>query len=110
MIAMSSSTSLSLRQTPHPGTIDFDRCESDPTTPDAIDLAAHPSWVIAIAIEDADLTLGGKPLCAWYEEDRRRLISCVDDYDNDDANEEMRGRQRERVVGQSAITISKAEP
>ncbi|KAK4243095.1 hypothetical protein C7999DRAFT_36585 [Corynascus novoguineensis] len=107
---MSSSTSLSLRQTPHPGTVDFDRCESDPTTPDSIDLAAHPSWVITIAIEDADLTLGGKPLCAWYEEDRRRLISCVDDYDNDDGKEEMRGRQRERALGPSAITVPKPGP
>ncbi|KAL2125641.1 hypothetical protein VTJ04DRAFT_2006 [Mycothermus thermophilus] len=50
------------------------------------------SWMVATVIEDDDLMFGGKPLCAWYEEDRRRLSSesVVDE-------EETRGRQRERV-------------
>ena len=57
---------------------------------DEADLASHP-WMMAtvIDIEDDDLMFGGKPLCAWYEEDRRRLSSCIDE-------EETRGRQRER--------------
>lgn len=61
----------------------------DPTA-DEMDLA-NPSWMVATVIEDDDLMFGGKPLCAWYEEDRRRLSSSMDE------EEETRGRQRERV-------------
>ncbi|KAL1838054.1 hypothetical protein VTJ49DRAFT_3102 [Mycothermus thermophilus] len=57
---------------------------------DELDLPS-PSWMVATVIEDDDLMFGGKPLCAWYEEDRRRLSSesVIDE-------EETRGRQRER--------------
>ncbi|KAK0648192.1 hypothetical protein B0T16DRAFT_427459 [Cercophora newfieldiana] len=61
---------------------------SDPAVRE-IDLESHP-WMVATVIEDDDLTFGGKPLSAWYEEDRRRLSSGDDE-------EERRGRQRERV-------------
>lgn len=54
-----------------------------------VDLGSHP-WMVATVIEDDDLTFGGKPLSAWYEEDRRRLSTG-------DEEEETRGRQRERV-------------
>lgn len=47
--------------------------------------------MIATVIEDDDLTFGGKPLSAWYEEDRRRLSNSGKD------EEERRGRQRERA-------------
>ncbi|KAK0610773.1 hypothetical protein B0T14DRAFT_570705 [Immersiella caudata] len=57
-----------------------------------IDLESCP-WMIATVIEDDDLTFGGKPLSAWYEEDRRRLSSGNDE-------EERRGRQRERAIQQ----------
>jgi hypothetical protein len=52
------------------------------------------SWMVTtvIDIEDDDLMFGGKPLCTWYEEDRRRLSLCVEDDE-----EETRGRQRERA-------------
>jgi len=56
-----------------------------------IDLGSHP-WMVATVIEDDDLTFGGKPLSAWYEEDRRRLSSS-----DPDEEEERRGRQRERA-------------
>lgn len=48
------------------------------------------SWMVTTVIEDDDLMFGGKPLSAWYEEDRRRLSTG-------DEEEEHRGRQRERV-------------
>lgn len=54
-----------------------------------IDLSSH-SWMVATIIEDDDLMFGGKPLSAWYEEDRRRLSSYIEE-------EETRGRQRERA-------------
>lgn len=60
---------------------------SDPTN-DETELA-YPSWMAITVIEDDDLMFGGKPLCAWYEEDRRRLSSSIDE-------EETRGRPRER--------------
>ncbi|KAK4132165.1 hypothetical protein BT67DRAFT_386290 [Trichocladium antarcticum] len=47
------------------------------------------SWMAITVIEDDDLMFGGKPLCTWYEEDRRRLSTSIDE-------EETRGRQRER--------------
>jgi len=59
-----------------------------------VDLSSHP-WMVATAIEDDDLTFGGKPLSAWYEEDRRRLSTT--DESTGDEEEETRGRQRERV-------------
>lgn len=52
------------------------------------------SWMVATVIDDDDITFGGKPLCAWYEEDRRRLSSCIDE-------EETRGRPRARVSVES---------
>ncbi|KAL2270682.1 hypothetical protein VTJ83DRAFT_53 [Remersonia thermophila] len=65
-----------------------------PDPSDSVDDLDLPSslWMVATVIEDDDLMFGGKPLCAWYEEDRRRLSSesIVDE-------EETRGRQRERV-------------
>ncbi|PFH55649.1 hypothetical protein XA68_17898 [Ophiocordyceps unilateralis] len=36
-----------------------------------LDPEAH-AWVQPIIIDDDDLTFGGKPLSAWYEEERRR--------------------------------------
>ncbi|KAL1897933.1 hypothetical protein Sste5346_003785 [Sporothrix stenoceras] len=58
------------------------------------------AWMSFTIIEDDDLMFGGKPLCTWYEEDRRCSMgeegapspcSSVDD------DEEMhRGRQRDR--------------
>jgi len=59
-----------------------------------VDLGSHP-WMVATVIEDDDLTFGGKPLSAWYEEDRRRL--STGDESTGDEEEERRGRQRERV-------------
>lgn len=56
---------------------------------DEIELGSH-SWMMATVIEDDDLMFGGKPLCAWYEEDRQRFSSSNDE-------EQRRGRQRERV-------------
>jgi hypothetical protein len=50
-----------------------------------VDVGAH-TWVQPTIIDDADLTFGGKPLCAWYEEERRRLSN----------GEERRGRERVR--------------
>lgn len=55
-----------------------------------MDLNSH-SWMMATVIEDDDLMFGGKPLSAWYEEDRRRFSSGQDE------EEEPRGRQRERT-------------
>lgn len=63
------------------------------STADEMDLTGQP-WMMATVIEDDDLMFGGKPLCAWYEEDRRRLSSCIEE-------EEMRGRQRERARSDS---------
>lgn len=54
-----------------------------------MDLGSHP-WMVATVIEDEDLMFGGKPLSAWYEEERRR--QSLDSRDE----EERRGRQRER--------------
>jgi hypothetical protein len=62
---------------------------------DEIDLASQP-WMMATIIDDDDLMFGGKPLCAWYEEDRRMLSSAMDVDD-----EEPRGRPRERSRGSS---------
>lgn len=61
---------------------------TDPTVRE-IDLGSHP-WMVATVIEDDDLMFGGKPLCTWYEEERRRLSTGAEE-------EESRGRQRERV-------------
>ena len=57
----------------------------DPTARE-VDLSAH-AWVQPTVIDDADLTFGGKPLCTWYEEERRRLSN---------GDEERRGRERVR--------------
>jgi hypothetical protein len=84
----SSSESSTPDRTPQPHIIVPNLYVSDPTA-DEMDLADH-SWMVATVIEDDDLMFGGKPLCAWYEEDRRRLSSSTDE-------EETRGRQRERV-------------
>ncbi|KAL6862257.1 hypothetical protein J3F83DRAFT_716640 [Trichoderma novae-zelandiae] len=70
----------------------------DPTARE-LDLDAE-AWIQPIIIEDEDLTFGGKPLSAWYEEDRSRLSSSSSN-SSDDGNqsleeEERRGRQRTR--------------
>jgi hypothetical protein len=75
-------------RTPQPYTIVPDIQVPDPTA-DEIDLAGQ-SWVMATVIEDDDLMFGGKPLCDWYEEDRRALSSCIDE-------QQTRGRTRERA-------------
>ncbi|KAK3347410.1 hypothetical protein B0H65DRAFT_148385 [Neurospora tetraspora] len=62
----------------------------DPTV-DEVELGSSNAWTVATVIEDDDLMFGGKPLSAWYEEDRRRLSSSIED------EEEIRGRQRDRV-------------
>jgi hypothetical protein len=49
-------------------------------------------WMMATVIEDDDLMFGGKPLSAWYEEDRMQSMGSDADADE----EERRGRQRER--------------
>lgn len=54
--------------------------------------ASATSWVQPTVIDDDDLTFGGKPLSAWYEEDRRRLSSSG----TDDGEDERRGRERVR--------------
>ncbi|KAL2891971.1 hypothetical protein HOO65_011329 [Ceratocystis lukuohia] len=45
------------------------------------------SWMGATIIDDDDLMFSGKPLCAWYEEDRQRFSNPYDE-------EEHRGRER----------------
>lgn len=50
--------------------------------------AAATAWVQPTAIDDDDLTFGGKSLSTWYEEDRRRLSTGDAD--------EPRGRERVR--------------
>ncbi|PHH60711.1 hypothetical protein CDD81_1329 [Ophiocordyceps australis] len=81
-----------------------------------LDLASH-SWVQPIVIDDDDLMFGGKPLSAWYEEDRRRLSSGSDDgdaVDNDNdvdqhshsADDENRGRERTRRHDRQSATKS----
>ncbi|KKF95101.1 hypothetical protein CFO_g2539 [Ceratocystis platani] len=47
------------------------------------------SWMGATIIDDDDLMFSGKPLCAWYEEDRQRFSNPYDE-------EEHRGRERVR--------------
>ncbi|CCC12078.1 hypothetical protein SMACR_09224 [Sordaria macrospora] len=59
-------------------------------TVDEVELASSNAWMVVTVIEDDDLMFGGKPLSAWYEEDRRRLSS-------NEEEEEIRGRQRDRV-------------
>ncbi|KAM7212437.1 hypothetical protein V8F06_012163 [Rhypophila decipiens] len=61
------------------------------STDSEIDLDSA-SWMVTTVIEDDDLMFGGKPLSAWYEEDRRRLSTG-----DEEEEEEPRGRQRERV-------------
>ena len=57
------------------------------------------SWMVATVIEDDDLMFGGKPLSAWYEEERRR--QSMASYSGSECDEEeRRGRQRERPVAQ----------
>jgi hypothetical protein len=71
----------------------------DPSA-DELDLNAQ-AWIQPIIIEDEDLMFGGKPLSAWYEEDRSRLSSTSSN-SSDDGNqspeeeEERRGRERTR--------------
>ncbi|PHH65269.1 hypothetical protein CDD82_1682 [Ophiocordyceps australis] len=83
---------------PNLGALDSSACE--------LDLDSH-SWVQPIVIDDDDLMFGGKPLSAWYEEDRRRLSSGSDDGDAPDndhdvdqpshsPDDEQRGRERTR--------------
>lgn len=52
------------------------------------------SWVQPTLIDDDDLTFGGKPLSAWYEEERRRLSTGHGEEDSEEG--EARGRRRER--------------
>ncbi|KAL1835094.1 hypothetical protein VTK73DRAFT_6286 [Phialemonium thermophilum] len=69
----------------------------DPTVGE-VDLGSHP-WMVATVIEDDDLMFGGKPLSAWYEEERTRQ-SLGSSGSRDE--EERRGRQRERARGHHA--------
>ena len=86
---MSSSQGSTPDSTPKLSMIDY--------TPDQTDMdLASLSWMSVTVIEDDDLMFGGKPLCAWYEEDRRSSSSCIDAELEDE--EENRGRQRERVL------------
>lgn len=70
----------------------------------AMDPSAHEldlnveAWIQPIIIEDEDLMFGGKPLSAWYEEDRSRLSSSTssDDGSQSPEEEEHRGRERTR--------------
>ncbi|TLS23363.1 uncharacterized protein PpBr36_06191 [Pyricularia pennisetigena] len=58
------------------------------------------AWLMATPIDDDDLTFGGKPLSAWYEEDRRRFSLGEDSsrtLESDEDEEEERGRQRVRA-------------
>ena len=67
------------------------------TLPDEIAPYSGPySWMVSTVIEDDDLMFGGKPLCAWHEEDRR-MMGLVDE-------EETRGRSRERTSPRSVPT------
>lgn len=87
LATMSSSESSSPNHTPQPRMVVHNLYIPD-SAADEIDLNNHP-WMMATVIDDDDLMFGGKPLCAWYEEDRRMLSSAMDE-------EETRGRQRER--------------
>lgn len=57
-------------------------------------------WMAVTIIEDDDLMFGGKPLCTWYEEDRRCSVgegeeSAPSPCSSTDEDEELhRGRQR----------------
>jgi hypothetical protein len=89
---MSSSESSTPNHTPQPRMVVQNLYIPDAAA-DEIDLANQP-WMMATVIDDDDLMFGGKPLCAWYEEDRRLLSSAMDE-------EEPRGRPRERSRGDS---------
>ncbi|KAL2150403.1 hypothetical protein VTH82DRAFT_6966 [Thermothelomyces myriococcoides] len=84
------SESTTPESTPHPRMAVQNLYIPDPSV-DEIDLSINPSWMVATVIDDDDLMFGGKPLCAWYEEDRRRFGCATFD------EEETRGRPRERV-------------
>lgn len=58
--------------------------------------ASATSWVQPTAIDDDDLTFGGKPLSTWYEEDRRRLSSSGETDESASGGDERRGRERVR--------------
>ncbi|KAH0527142.1 hypothetical protein TsFJ059_002169 [Trichoderma semiorbis] len=63
-----------------------------------LDLNAQ-AWIQPIIIEDEDLMFGGKPLSAWYEEDRSRSTSSNSSDDGNQSpyeEEERRGRERTR--------------
>ncbi|KAL2157890.1 hypothetical protein VTH06DRAFT_4943 [Thermothelomyces fergusii] len=63
-----------------------------------------PSRVIAmLAIEDGDLTFGGKPLCAWHEEHRRSLIARVVGGGGGDHEDGEERRRRERSRQHTAL-------
>ncbi|KAK4120690.1 hypothetical protein N657DRAFT_636402 [Parathielavia appendiculata] len=85
---MSSFDSSTPNRTPQPCTL-VRNVHIPDSDAEEMDLASQP-WALAIVIEDDDLMFGGKPLCAWYEEDKRMLSTCI-------AEEENRGRQRQRV-------------
>lgn len=89
---MSSSKSSTPDCTPQPRMVVHNLYIPDPSA-DEIDLTSEP-WMAATIIDDDDLMFGGKPLCAWYEEDRR-MLSCST------VDEETRGRQRERTRADS---------
>ncbi len=91
-MSASSSESANPNHTPQPCILVSDLSVLDPAA-DEMDSASNP-WMMATVIEDDDLMFGGKPLCAWYEEDRRRLSLTIDE-------EETRGRQRERARADS---------
>jgi hypothetical protein len=51
--------------------------------------ATSDTWIPVTEIQDDDLQFGGKSLCEWYEEDRRRLS-----HGSSSEDEAPRGRQR----------------
>ena len=63
----------------------------------AMMLQQDPAWLMATPIDDDDLAFGGKPLSAWYEEDRRRFSLGDESSRTESDEEESRGRQRVRA-------------
>jgi len=75
-----------------------------------LDLNAQ-AWIQPIIIEDEDLMFGGKPLSAWYEEDRSRLSSSNSSDDGNQSpeeEEERRGRERTRRHHHDSKALKKA--
>ncbi|KAL2177335.1 uncharacterized protein P884DRAFT_277591 [Thermothelomyces heterothallicus CBS 202.75] len=88
--------------TPQPRMVVHNLYIPDPSA-DEIDLSTNQPWMVATVINDDDLMFGGKPLCAWYEEDRRRF-GCAT------VEEETRGRPRERARADAHYERSQKQP